>query len=304
MIDRLRDLGVLPDKDRGDKFYPPPKDIRKALEESPYKDEIIDYVLSHEGDVKRDLLRWPRSRGGIMTDIGILRHMLVGNIVIEPFNIKHLQSNGYEVTVSNVYFRKRTAQELKDEGADYPVFHDVMVYDPYSPESIQLMWAGPVDPVKGSDIQQSIYMGLKGGVMVAQRYQKLNTFHHLEPEDEVILLNPNEMILARTREKIGGKNVMSTFIAGKSTPARHGFEICSDSFLGDVGFIYYWALEIVNKHPDVALCLVAGTRVATMIFMEHNEPPLATYKEGTFYQGQGDENGSIRKIVPKTLKTK
>lgn len=67
-----------------------PEQLRKALEDSPYCDQIISYA----GSQFETLFYWPEHCGGLLTDRGILRHMLAGNIVVEPFDIRQLQPNG------------------------------------------------------------------------------------------------------------------------------------------------------------------------------------------------------------------
>jgi len=298
VVERLKDL--LPKKERGHDFYPSRKKLESALEQSPHREDLIDYVVRHGGSVKKDLLRWPRSRGGQLTDVGILRHMLAGNVRIEPFNIVQLQPAGYDVRVSGRHLRMKSFDGLVSEGAIIPQWSNDSppIYDPYSQNYIGLVWA-EVDPVSAAVIRTKIGWARYVGVGSGGAYEKLDAFMHIKHEDELIFLQPGEMILAHTMEEIGGSNVVTTMIAGKSTTGRHGFEVCSDAFLGDPGFSSRWVLEIANKHPDFAIYLARGTPVATVVFNELTEPPLQFYKGD--YHGQGQE-GDLRGLAPKPMR--
>src|SRR3989344_3742699 len=104
MIDRIEQkLGIF--RDRGGEFYPKKRVLEATLDAHPQRGEIVTYIETHRGSVSRDLLRWPRQRGGVLTDVGILRHMLAGNITIDPISTSQLTSNGYDVRVGDKFFR-------------------------------------------------------------------------------------------------------------------------------------------------------------------------------------------------------
>src|SRR3989344_2872433 len=230
MIERIKtSLGLLPD--RGGEYYPKRGVLENTLDAHPQREGIVAYIETHGGSVRRDLLHWPRNRGGVLTDVGIIRHMLAGNIVIDPFSTDQLTSNSYDVRVSDKFFRHREADEMELAGNALTMLENSFVYDAYSPKGINVTWAGPV-----------------------------------------------------------------ATISGKSTLGRHGYEICGDANLGDVGFVFPWALEIFNKHQKAAVYLVVGTPVARLVFHELTEPPLQTYRGSYMDQGDG------RSVIPKPLK--
>jgi deoxycytidine triphosphate deaminase len=284
-----------------DQYFPPRRVLHQNLERSPHRDEIIAYVENRGGNVKKDLLRWPKQRGGVLTDIGILRHMLAGNILIDPFNSDQLTSNGYDVRVGHDFFRKRTLKDLVTQGSNPLRYQDenVLFYDPYSLPNVDFLWGEVETPMLAAELLEQRFRALKGGVISVEQCHEMGTLAFVDKADRLIILGPGEMILARTIEKIGGAKIVTAMIAGKSTSGRHGFEVCSDAFLGDVGFQANWVLEIVNKHQQEASFLVVGTVLATIIFQELTEPPLINYEDGT-YSSQGADN--VARMKPKPLR--
>src|SRR4030043_2439075 len=86
-------------------FFPDPEILRQKLETSSYKDEILGFLARNEVMIEA-LLRWPERKSFYLSDLGILRHLLAGNIVIHPFNIHHLTPNSYEVSLGKNFFRQ------------------------------------------------------------------------------------------------------------------------------------------------------------------------------------------------------
>ncbi len=301
MIDIIRDSLNL--SQRADKFYPSSKNLSIALDSSPYINDIVSYIETNKGNVRRDLLRWPKNRGGTLTDIGIIRHMLSGNIVINPFHIKQLESTGYALRISNIFFRLKNAKELDKDNASRIVSDSQkrQIYDAYSQKYLDIVWKGPVDMLSGAKILEAQYNAMKAGVIDSGDRSK-NPFFNIEHDDEIIIIDPNEMVLGCTEEAGGGLNVVTTLIGGKSSTGRHGYEICSDAFLGEPGFVYPWVLEVANKHPETAIYLKKSTLVATMVFCELTEPPLRQYQGQ--YSGQGTNSQNLRALLPKPLKYK
>lgn len=117
-------------------------------------------------------------------------------------------------------------------------------------------------------------------------------------EDEVILIEPSQMLLGHTIEIIGGRNVVSTTISGKSTTGRTGLEICNDANLGSPGFIGQWVLEIRNKFSRNGMFLLVGTQLATIQFWELTELPMRQYS-GQYLEQKAEVRGFL---LPKPLK--
>jgi deoxycytidine triphosphate deaminase len=257
-------------------FLPGKEVLMKRLDESPYRGEILDFLKKNEVNL-RTLLTWPEKGSFYLSDMGILRHFLAGNIVIHPFNIENLTPNSYEVTLGeNYYQHKRKSQSRVIFELPRHAFREFPLLNPFDSDDIESTW----------ELHQAIS---------AEEFTKNNTRNNIKlegikNEDKIIVLQPHEMILVHTQEFIGGRNIVSTMISGRSSVGRSMIEICNDANLGHIGFINRWTLEIKNKSDELAIPLVVGQRYAQISFVE-TEPSAQSY------QGEYQKGFNIEQII-------
>lgn len=276
-------------------FFPPRDEMQRRLETHPFKDGILQYLKQHNVPVEVILL-WPERRGVVLSDLGILRHMLAGNIIIYPFDPRQLSTNSYDVTLGENYYRleenSRTHARFKTPRRRHSLVHDayggrdlhtfapsqrdfdkempeILVYNPLDQTDVESDWI-KCEAESVLDIEARYGIHLAGAL----------------PDDQVILLHPHEMILAHTQEFIGARNIVTTTISGRSTSGRNLLEICSDAFSGDIGFINRWTMEIKNKAGKVAVPLFVGERYAQIIFSESGVPAKAYGRNSSYQEGQ------------------
>lgn len=300
MAERINPLSYLRDvlKLRRDSFYPGRREMLDRLSKNPHRDEIVQFVGGKAG-VER-LLRWPKQTGRELTDIGILRHFIAGNILIEPFNPERLQNNGYDVTLGEYYYECVDTKTKVNNGVRYPLTRagdrSVGLFNPLDEQNVQDVYEGPKTALAvGTLIDDYMFAG--SAIPREEWLDGLRLFNELEREDKVIIVKPGEMILCHTQEYIGGRNVIDTQISGKSTAGRLGIEVCSDANKGDVGFQGRWTLEIRNKHPKLALVLVVGGPYATVSFMEV-ETPVNQYQGKYWPPSSGKAEWSPEMMLP------
>src|SRR3989344_3122175 len=141
----------------------------------------------------------------------ILLEKKLGNIVIEPFNQKHLATSSYDVTLGEWYFREQPPEGYLN------------IYDIYSKEHTDKVWGTKPSRAKmAKDIFKDFV--LKG----------------IRPDDKVIVINSGETILAHTNEFIGGKNNITTMMKARSSLGRNFIEICKCAGWGDVDYFNRW----------------------------------------------------------------
>lgn len=169
-------------------------------------------------------------------------------IIIEPFIRRQLKTCSYDVRLGENYFRRHDAVETGDH-----------IFNPYDEAAVRRHY--------GSPIQAGLACELPG-------YDKdPHLWHGIKPTHKVILLQPNEMILAHTEEFIGGTRepngtrCFTTEMRARSSIGRVGFEVCRCAGWGDCGYTNRWTMEIVCTSP-VPVPIVVGTRLAQIIFYE------------------------------------
>ncbi|MCK4787259.1 MAG: hypothetical protein KAV87_26100 [Desulfobacteraceae bacterium] len=273
------------DRFRGEQYYPSAEELKYRLESHYAKEEILAYL--HKADASPEVLfHWPDARRGPLSDAGILRHLIAGNIDIYPFDHRLLQTNGYDVRLGEFWYLledpRANVKTMRKEAYTSFFRRYIPYYNPHDQELVREYWQGPFSAqvLGAEDLDEETQ------IMLQVNSERLpgSSFVNIRPEDKIIPVIPSTMLLCHTEEFIGGLNVISPTISGKSTAGRNLIEVCSDANLGDVGFRSRWTLEIKSKSEHVLVPLVVGEPVATIQFGEL-ESPLQEY-HGKYQLGQ------------------
>lgn len=208
----------------------------------------------------------------VLSKEDILKHIKENNVVIEPFDIAQLSNTSYDVRLGKYFYRQQNLVHTQ-------------ALNPFSKESIN-----------------SMYSTLEKAQKVSQIRSKINLFENLNDNDEVILVAPNETILAHTIEFIGGKNgtknlpAITTEMRARSSVGRIGIGVCKCAGWGDIGYVNRWTMEITNFSTSI-IPLPVGLRIAQIIF--HTS---STVEELDIYDKKGGKYQTFDEI--ETLKAK
>jgi dCTP deaminase len=96
--------------------------------------------------------------------------------------------------------------------------------------------------------------------------KKANRIKRLEIPLDGLVLNPNQLYLARTVERTETHNLVP-MIEGRSSVGRLGLFVHVTAGFGDVGFCGYWTLEMfaiqhVRVYPFVPICQIFYHEIA------------------------------------------
>jgi dCTP deaminase len=216
----------------------------------------------------------------------ILKHYKAGNIIIDPFDNSNLSNTSYDVRLGKYFFRQTQVERIQ-------------AVNPFYEKSLRKM-----------------YSALEEAVPIKILRSKLNPFYNLKANDCVILLEPNETILAHTIEFIGGKNgipgkldAVTTEMRARSSLGRIGIAVCKCAGWGDIGYVNRWTMEITNFSNNV-IPLPVGLRIAQIIF--HSTVPVEVSDEyhlkgNSKYQAFGElkeikKNWTPDDMLPKLYK--
>mgnify|MGYP000843603427 FL=1 len=89
---------------------------------------------------------------------------------------------------------------------------------------------------------------------------------NISADHPVIVLRPNERILAHTHEFIGILPPGTTSMQARSTTGRIGISACYCAGWGDPGYINRWTMEIHNLNEREHIVLPVGYRIAQIVF--------------------------------------
>ncbi len=197
----------------------------------------------------------------VLSNSKILKEMKRGDIIIDPFDPRNLCTSSYDVTLGEYYYRAENSA------------HNTRLYNIYNERHMRRVWGKK--PLRAKRAEEE--------------FEKMGIDHEgIGPNDQVILLEPGEMILAHTIEFIGGRNHITTSMQARSSIGRSFITVCKCAGWGDVDFTNRWAMEITNGSRDYVIPLVVGRRIAQIIFMETGKISGPGYAKTGNYQSSSD----------------
>lgn len=197
----------------------------------------------------------------ILSDKTILEEMAAGNIIIDGFNMDHLNPNSVDLTLAP------TVKIYPKEYVDVVNYHQlpswVKKYKEYLVDtSMGYRYEKPLDP-----------------------RQKQNVVEFTIPEKGFVLV-PNEVYLYACNERIGCKKNICSQVQAKSSLGRLGLDIViGPAGFIDTGFEGSLVLELratrpILVYPNMKICQVKFERVEGEILESYDQ------KSGSKYHGQ------------------
>jgi dCTP deaminase len=223
------------------------------------------------------MLQYQDQKTMALSDKKILQAMKEGSIVIEPFTRKNLATSSYDVTLGEWFFPEQTPKHFKN------------LYNIYDKKHVERVWGTtPLRAKPAKEVLRDYHFDFVG----------------VAPTDRIILLAPAETVLAHTNEFIGGKNHITTMMKARSSLGRSFIEVCKCAGWGDVGFTNRWTMEITNNSTHYYIPLVAGRRIAQIIFFETGPILKNDYAQSGKYQAGGSlsrlkKSWSPQQMLPK-----
>lgn len=181
---------------------------------------------------------------GVYSNTEIIADLQSGNIVIAPFNPAHINGSSYDVLLGE-YFYKSGNEEPNQ------------LYNPYAEGDVEAHFGAVM---RAQPLREHGHIINKLGI---------TNIENIPDDHPVIILRPQERILAHTHEFIGIKQG-TTSMQARSTTGRNGVVVCMDAGWGDPGYINRWTMEIKN-HNEQYVVLPVGIRVAQIVFHHTGE---------------------------------
>jgi|GEM_PF-1134246 len=222
-------------------------------------------------------------KGSILSSVDIIKNIIIGNIIIYNPDIKCTKEN--LKLFQNINFEDFIKSKvIKDsfpnlENCSYDISLGEYYYK--KNDSFQEVF----NPNYIQDFHSYWELGKVNTIQTLEEVEK----YKLKINDQYIILQPNEFILAHSNEFIGGRNNITTMLKCKSTMARAGIAICNDAGWGDIGYINRWTLEIKNFN-SVPIVLRIGQKIGQIIFLQ-SSIPLSEY------QGKYQDSFDIYNII-------
>lgn len=197
----------------------------------------------------------------MMSSAEITDALASGRVVIEPFCVRNLGPNSYDVRLGRHYFREQRPQLTSE------------AYNIYDPDEVRRVWGYPHEARPAGFDAPGI-----------------------SRDDKIIMLQPGETILAHTEEFIGGRGDVTTMMKARSSLGRNFIEICKCAGMGDVGYVNRWTMEITNNSQWYTIPLRVGMRVAQITFFRVGK--AFDYSVSGKYQSTADLDEVMKEWVP------
>lgn len=198
-------------------------------------------------------------QSSVLGDVDIFSCMKRGQIVIDPYEPKLLNSSSYDVRLGGCFYLAERVGHRVD-------------FSPYDEDEVSNYYKGP-------------YRAISHVQWCEEHHRQL--FSGIDPDELIIVLKPGECILAHTIEYIGAAYGATTMMKARSSLGRINVSSCDDAGWGDVGYINRWTMEVRNKNKEVWVPLVVGMPIAQIVFF-WVENALINYSAGGNYQTSSD----------------
>lgn len=224
---------------------------------------------------------------GVLSDLEIKHGLEIGHIICDPEPVK-INGSSVDVTLGH-YFYKASGP---NGGGLFNPFDEASVREYYG----EFLEAKPWDHVRRKIAETAI--------------ADIDEIKNIPEDHPVIVLRPNERILAHTHEFIGILPPGTTQMQARSTTGRLGISACYCAGWGDPGYINRWTMEVHNLNENYHVVLPVGYPLAQIVF-SMTGPVETEYSKSTGnYQSTGSDDLAATKaawhpeqMLPKSYKS-
>lgn len=203
----------------------------------------------------------------VYSDKDIKNALENSHIICDPEPVM-VNGSSIDVTLGHYYYLAKSLNKSK-------------IFNPFSEKSTKDYFGQYLEAKKWKEIKNS----LSDKDLIDLEY-----LSGIDDNHPVILLEPNERILAHTNEFIGIKPPGTSSMQARSTTGRMGISACYCAGWGDPGYINRWTMEIHNLNENVCVPLPIGYRIAQIVFSETGEVDKEYSKSTGNYQNFSSED--------------
>ena len=271
-------------------------------------EQLFEYAADNPNDnpvlVRRDTDKGQEyvvGQGGTLSDRELHVAHSIGHVVCDPLPAQPggAQINGSSIDVTLGHYFYSAGSEHTDGG----------MFNPFSQEDTYRYFN-----VKNPETD---YLEAKPWAEVKRKLSRTvleamgdpESIEGIPDEHPMILLRPNERILAHTHEFIGILPPGTTSMQARSTTGRIGLSACYCAGWGDPGYINRWTMEVHNLNENEHLPVPVGYRIAQVVFSTTG--PVGTeYSQatGNYQASSSDDLAATKKlwrphfVLPKAYK--
>jgi len=206
--------------------------------------------------------------GGVFSDLEITKALKIGHIVCDPAPVK---VNGSSIDVSLGYYFYHAKGS---EGGDH-------LFNPFDEADVMRYYGNYYEAKPWASVRRKI---------ASKNIANLDELVNIPADHPVIVLRPNERILAHTHEFIGILSPGTTSMQARSTTGRIGVSACYCAGWGDPGYINRWTMEVHNLNENEHIVLPVGYPLAQIVFSSTGPVGVEYAKASGNYQALSSAN--------------
>lgn len=227
-------------------------------------------------------------QGGILSDLEIKKGLELGHIICDPAP-RVINGSSIDVTLGYNFYHAGGNEDGDtlfnpfDEADNRRYFGEAKVAKPWQ------------------EVRRKIG---------ARAVRDIETIAGIPDEHPVIVLRPNERILAHTHEFIGMLPPGTTSMQARSTTGRIGLSACYCAGWGDPGYVNRWTMEIHNLNELAHIVLPVGYRIAQIVFSSTGPVQIEyALASGNYQQFSSTEHAAIKaawrpeQMLPRAFKS-
>ena len=182
--------------------------------------------------------------GGIYSDTEIKQALAEGHIVCDPAP-QVINGSSIDVTLGYYFYHAGG-----NDGSEN-------IFNPFSRQDVERYFGEYKIAKPWAEVRKKL---------TSKRVAAVDSFENIADDHPVIVLRPNERILAHTHEFIGILPPGTSSMQARSTTGRIGISACYCAGWGDPGYINRWTMEIHNLNESEHIILPVGYRIAQIVF--------------------------------------
>lgn len=206
--------------------------------------------------------------GGVFSDAEIKKALELGHIICDPYP---RVINGSSIDVTLGYNFYHAGGNERNNG----------LFNPFDKNDVDRYFGEPLVAKPWLSVRKKINV---------DNVANMSELKGISPDHPVILLRPNERILAHTHEFIGILPPGTTSMQARSTTGRIGVSVCYCAGWGDPGYVNRWTMEIHNLNESEHIVLPVGWRIAQIVFSSTGSVEVEYSEASGNYQQQNAMN--------------
>lgn len=226
-----------------------------------FDDHLVDANYDSLNDAPIKVFKDRVMGSGIFSDQELEVGLELGHVVCEPRPNK-VNGSSIDVRLGENFYLAGDSRNIS------------AIFNPFDESDVNRYFGKVLQAKPFRHVIDKVLQEIKANenLTTKEKKRRLESFEghenltNIDDEHPLILLRPNERILAHTHEFIGIRPPGTTSMQSRSTTGRIGVASCFCAGWGDPGYINRWTMEVNNLNENEYVPLPIYYRIAQIVF--------------------------------------